>query len=147
MLFPICVDNTLTPDSSSEILFSNLTFSELSPTNKTDLCEGTLFLGRSNEHIEGHDNILESLAGFYKVMNEINTPSLQSPSSTRILQDISTLMVSVLSNGENQAVDLGQMDNRVSTRLVINTNFLGVASGLLLTIGTGIMALVIGIFL
>mgnify|MGYP000134275454 CR=1 FL=1 len=109
-----------------------MSYDDLSPTNRTDLCDGAVFLGRSNEHVEGHDTILETLPGFLKVFLNLQTPTSTNTRNNRLLQDVTRLSVTTLSNGENQAVDLKQLESGVNTKSIINTDMLGIAwSGLL----------------
>ena len=114
----------MTMNGASLVNFTN--------SHKEEICESYVYLGRTNDYVEGFDELLKSLEGVGAHMKRLVVPKYQSAlPGRRVLTDVTRLNIDVLSDNEKNAVELNQIDNSVKTRHVIDVKFLNVKNSLI----------------
>ena len=112
----------------------------MTPAERSELCDNFLYLGRTNDNVEGYSLLLEKVAGIAKRLTDLNIRVLGT-TPKRVLVDNTRISVKVLSSDAPNAIDLRMVDSSVVTDNVLDISKLGKHSGLLAPLLTVLLLL------
>ena len=106
-------------------------YSALQPPDKKDLCETNLYVGRTNDYMEGYNNALLGAKGIADAFKKVVTPAIGKVLPANQTTDFLRVQVKVLSDREPNAADLNSIDSGVQTKKVIVSDLIGKSARLL----------------